>query len=412
MSWYEKQLSLVQGWMQHPVYTTDNTVITIWSIIVILSLFSLLALATVKLGDALKSALRGKTALPESSLRLFTRLAQIAIIYFGGTVILDVSDVDVSAVQVFEFTSGIFKLPLIPVGEQPITLWMITFVVVLGYTLLYFTSKMQRWLAETLNKRPSLDYGTAQSISSIFRYALLGIGFVIILQAAGIDLSTVTVIAGALGLGVGLGLQNIVSNLVSGLVVMFERPVKVGDRIEVGGVQGDVIKLSLRAATIRTNDNIEIIVPNNEFINGNVINWSHSSRDVRVNIPVGVSYSADPETVKECLLKSADDCECVLDSPKPDVIFDGFGDSALNFELRVYTRTHANKPRVLKSILNYRIFKELADANIEIPFPQRDLHIRSSYMEKFKKDSDNGAAEEFSGKNSSRSFEASINAKN
>ena len=266
MSWYEKQLSLVQGWMQHPVYTTDNTVITIWSIIVILSLFSLLALATVKLGDALKSALRGKTALPESSLRLFTRLAQIAIIYFGGTVILDVSDVDVSAVQVFEFTSGIFKLPLIPVGEQPITLWMITFVVVLGYTLLYFTSKMQRWLAETLNKRPSLDYGTAQSISSIFRYALLGIGFVIILQAAGIDLSTVTVIAGALGLGVGLGLQNIVSNLVSGLVVMFERPVKVGDRIEVGGVQGDVIKLSLRAATIRTNDNIEIIVPNNEFI--------------------------------------------------------------------------------------------------------------------------------------------------
>ena len=356
--------------------------------------------------------MRGKTALPESSLRLFTRLAQIAIIYFGGTVILDVSDVDVSAVQVFEFTSGIFKLPLIPVGEQPITLWMITFVVVLGYTLLYFTSKMQRWLAETLNKRPSLDYGTAQSISSIFRYALLGIGFVIILQAAGIDLSTVTVIAGALGLGVGLGLQNIVSNLVSGLVVMFERPVKVGDRIEVGGVQGDVIKLSLRAATIRTNDNIEIIVPNNEFINGNVINWSHSSRDVRVNIQVGVSYSADPETVKECLLKSADDCECVLDSPKPDVIFDGFGDSALNFELRVYTRTHANKPRVLKSILNYRIFKELADANIEIPFPQRDLHIRSSYMEKFKKNSDNGAAEEFSGKNSSRSFEASINAKN
>lgn len=101
---------------------------------------------------------------------------------------------------------------------------------VLGYVLVYFTGKMQRWLAEKLNKRPSLDYGTAQSITSILRYALIGIGFVIILQAAGIDLSTVTVIAGALGLGVGLGLQNIVSNLVSGLVVMFERPVKVGDR--------------------------------------------------------------------------------------------------------------------------------------------------------------------------------------
>lgn len=416
MGWYEKQLVILQEWMQYPVITTEHTVISVWSIIVILSLFSILALATVKLGDAMRSTLRGKTAIPERTLRIFTRLAQAAIIYFGGTVILDVSDVDVSAAQVFDFTSNIFKLPLVPVGEQPITLWMITFVAVLGYTLVYFTGKMQRWLAETLNKRPNLDFGTAQSVSSIVKYTVLVVGFVIILQAAGIDLSTVTVIAGALGLGVGLGLQNIVSNLVSGLVVMFERPVKVGDRIELGGVQGDVVKLSLRAATIRTNDNIEIIVPNNEFINGNVINWSHSSRDVRVNIPVGVSYNADPEKVKLCLLKSVQDCESVLDQPQPDVIFDGFGDSALNFELRVYTRTHANKPRVLKSMLNYKIFEELSKADIEIPFPQRDLHIRSSYLEKDREKSSSKGSDssgELSGSNgANRSFEATINTKN
>ncbi|MBI1271876.1 mechanosensitive ion channel [bacterium] len=271
-------------------------------------------------------------------------------------------------------------MPLIPVGEQPITLCMLTFISVLGYVLIYFTGKLQRWMAEKLNKRPSLDYGTAQSITSILRYALIGIGFVIILQAAGIDLSTVTVMAGALGIGVGLGLQNIVSNLVSGLVVMFERPVKVGDRIEVGGVLGDVVKLSLRAATIRTNDNIEIIVPNNEFINGNVTNWSHSSRDVRLNIPVGVSYSSDPETVRECLLAAAEDCKMVLEDPSPDVIFDGFGDSALNFELRVYTSTHVDKPRVLKSALNFLIFQKLKEADIEIPFPQRDLHLKSGFL--------------------------------
>lgn len=411
MNWYEEQLSRVINLMQHPVIITEHTVITVWSIIVIVSLLSLLGLATVKLGNAIKSMLQGKTALPERTLRIFTRFAQIAIIYFGGTVILDVSDLDISATQVFELTSSIFKLPLVPVGKQPITLWMITFVAVLGYTLLYFTGKLQRWLAQTLNKRPSLDYGTAQSVSSIFRYSILAIGFVIILQAAGIDLSTVTVIAGALGLGVGLGLQNIVSNLVSGLVVMFERPVKVGDRIEVGGVHGDVVKLSLRAATIRTNDNIEIIVPNNEFINGNVINWSHSSKDVRVNIPVGVSYSADPEKVKTCLLNSARECEGVINSPKPDVIFEGFGDSSLNFELRVYTRTHANKPRVLKSMLNYSIFKELRKEDIEIPFPQRDLHIRSSIFQNQPDREESISSNSSVEGNGDKSLEAAINAK-
>lgn len=381
MNWFTENLGTLSRLLAHPVFVNQNTEITVWSILVLVSLFSLLALSVTFLGERVKEAVEKSSNLPHTTVSLITRVSQALIIFFGSTVILDASDVDISASQIFEFTSTLFKMPLIPVGEQPITLWMIAFVSILGYVLIYFTGKLQRWLAEKLNKRPSLDYGTAQSITSILRYALIAIGFVIILQAAGIDLSTVTVMAGALGIGVGLGLQNIVSNLVSGLVVMFERPVKVGDRIEVGGVLGDVVKLSLRAATIRTNDNIEIIVPNNEFINGNVTNWSHSSRDVRLNIPVGVSYSSDPEVVKKCLLSAAEECKMVLEFPEPDVVFDGFGDSALNFELRVYTATHVNKPRVLKSALNFLIFQKLKEADIEIPFPQRDLHLKSGLKE-------------------------------
>ena len=381
--WNQWQLG---SWINHPVLVTDTVEITVWSVIVLAVLFTGLAIAVLKSGALFKDILKRRTGFSDGVVAILTRIFQLMVFYFGGSIVLDVSDIDVSAGQIFEYTSTLFRMPLIPVGEQPITLWMILFVTVLGFALTYFTGKLQRWMAVKLRNRPSMDYGTAQSVTSIARYLVLAVGFVVILQAAGIDLSTVTVLAGALGLGVGLGLQNIVSNLVSGLVVMFERPVKVGDRIEVGGVLGDVMKLSLRAATIRTNNNIEIIVPNNEFINGNVVNLSHSSRDVRMLIPVGVSYNADPKKVKECLLKAANECEDVLRSPEPDVVFDGFGDSALNFELRVYTSTLASKPKILKSNLNFLIFEKLQDADIEIPFPQRDLHIRSSFTQSLKEE--------------------------
>lgn len=377
MNWIKEVSQSISAWLEQPVFTSLNTEVTVWSLIVLVTLLGLLLISVAKLGQVTQELLKKETALSDKSVTVITRLIQICMTYLGGTVILALSDIDVSASKIFGYTSTLFTMPLIPVGAQPITLWMITFVAVLGFVLVYFSGKMQKWLVDKLHQRPSLDYGTAQSITSIARYGIIAIGFVIILQAAGIDLSTVTVLAGGLGIGVGLGLQTIISNLVSGLIIMFERPVKVGDRIEVGGVCGDVIKLRLRAATIRTNDKIDIIVPNNEFINGNVINWSHSSRDVRISVPVGVSYSADPEKVKDCLLAAAKDCKDVLKNPKADVIFDGFGDSALNFELRVYTATHYNKPKVLKSTLNFLIFKKLTDAQIEIPFPQRDLHIKS-----------------------------------
>jgi small-conductance mechanosensitive channel len=228
--------------------------------------------------------------------------------------------------------------------------------------------------------KPGIEFGAGHAIAVIARYIVVAIGFVVILQSAGIDLSAITVLAGALGLGLSFGLQNITQNLVSGLIVLIESPIKVGDRIEVAGITGNVTKIALRATTICTNDNIEIIVPNSQFISGNVINWSHSSRDVRVSVPVGVGYNSDPEVVKSILLKVAEQNEGVLNEPSPSVIFQDFGDSSLNFVLRVFTRKFISAPAVLQSDLNFAIFKEFKAHGIEIPFPQRDLHIRSSVL--------------------------------
>jgi len=228
--------------------------------------------------------------------------------------------------------------------------------------------------------KSSLDLGTRTAIGTITRYSIILIGLMIILQTVGIDLSTITVLAGALGVGIGFGLQNITNNFVSGIIILFERPIKVDDRIEVGNITGDVVRISMRATTIVTNDNISVIVPNSEFISSKVINWSHNDRNVRFNIPVGVSYNEDPQKVKELLLSVANDNDAVLKEPLPDVIFSEFGDSSLNFVLRVWTSTLIQAPKVLKSQLYFEIFKRFREVGIQIPFPQRDLHIKNEEL--------------------------------
>lgn len=193
----------------------------------------------------------------------------------------------------------------------------------------------------------------------------------------GIDLSTITLLAGALGVGIGFGLQNITNNFVSGIIILFERPIKVGDRIQVEDIIGDVVKISLRATTVVTNENISVIVPNSEFISTRVINWSHNDRNVRFNVPVGVSYKEDPQKIKEVLLSVASDNRFVLKNPEPDVIFVEFGDSSLNFVLRIWTSEMIQKPKILISEIYFEIFKRFRENKIEIPFPQRDLHIKT-----------------------------------
>ena len=266
---------------------------------------------------------------------------------------------------------------LFQLGDTEVTLWTLVYVSVLFAILVLVSRQLKRWIARSLAAVGGVEIGMRQSIATIVRYIVVAIGLVIIIQSAGIDLSTLTVLAGAAGLGIGFGLQNIINNFVSGLIILFERPIKIGDRVDVGSVHGDVVSISARATTIVTNDNIAIIVPNADFISGKVTNWSYTDRKVRFDVPVGVSYECDPEVVTRLLLEVAKAHNGVLATPRPDVLFEEFGDSSLNFTLQVWTRDYSAKPRVLKSELNYAIARIFKENDIEIPFPQRVLHVRT-----------------------------------
>jgi len=270
-------------------------------------------------------------------------------------------------------------LPVIKIGTTDLTLWTIIYLFLLLFILIYITGKIRRWVIYRLLSKSKIDLGVRISVGTIIRYIILVIGFVIALQTVGIDLSTFTILAGALGVGIGFGLQNITNNFVSGIIILFERPIKVGDRIEVGKIRGDVVRISMRSTEIVTNDNISIIVPNSEFISSTVINWSHVDRNVRLNFPVGVSYKSDPEEVRKTLLLVAGENPGVLKEPKSDVLIEEFGDNAILFNLRVWTREYINRPGVLKSQIYYEILKRFKQNNIEIPFPQRDIHIHPEH---------------------------------
>ncbi|MBX7218369.1 MAG: mechanosensitive ion channel [Blastocatellia bacterium] len=281
----------------------------------------------------------------------------------------------------FNFVWRTMEHPLFKLGQTPISLWTVLYVIVFTVILMKLTQRLKHWLVSLILTRRHIDVGVGEAAGSIARYVVLVVGLMVVFQTVGIDLSTVIALAGALGIGIGLGLQNITNNFVSGLIILFERPIKIGDRIEVGSVNGDVVDISPRSTTVVTNDNIAIIVPNSEFISSRVINWSYRDRQVRFNFPIGVSYSANPDEVRTLLLEVAAEHPGVLKNRKADVLLQEFGASSINFVLRVWTQSYTQTPGVLRSELNFAILQKFRQHGIEIPFPQRDIHIRSSAIE-------------------------------
>lgn len=270
------------------------------------------------------------------------------------------------------FTTNLFNL-----GDSKITLGTILYFLISFVILTFLAKRFRNLLVNKILVKANMEKGARNSIGLITRVMIMFIGSIFIIQSAGIDMSSLSLLAGALGVGIGFGLQNITDNFISGIIILFEKPIKVGDRIVVGDTEGDVINISVRATTILTNENVSIIVPNSEFISSRVINWSHNDRNIRFDIPVGVSYKEDPEAVREVLMKVAEENEHVLKHPLPHVFFDEFGDSSLNFTLAIWTSTHTDKPRRLKTELYFSIFEKFKEKGIEIPFPQRDVHIKS-----------------------------------
>lgn len=264
-------------------------------------------------------------------------------------------------------------------GENPFTTKTFLLLVLSLFLLFYVSSKIRKVLVHKIFPRYDLDIGVSQSIATIVRYLLIVIGLIIIFQTTGIDLSAIGLLVGALGVGIGFGLQSITNNFISGLIILFERPIKVGDRIEIDDLAGNIVDISARATTIITNDNIAVIVPNSDFINTRVINWSHNNRRIRLNFPVGVSYNEDPEKIRNLLTEVANANPGVLSSPKPYILFEGFGDSSLDFKMLVWTTEYIDRPKILRSELYYEIFAKFKEHNVEIPFPQRDIHLKSGF---------------------------------
>ncbi len=231
-------------------------------------------------------------------------------------------------------------------------------------------------LEEDVLPRLPLPRGVPASISILTNYTILAIGFLIALTAAGIEWSKFALLAGAFGVGIGFGLQNVVNNFISGLILIFERPVKVGDTVEVGILKGIVKRIGIRSSTVRTFDGAEVIVPNGTLIQSEVTNWTLSDQLRRIEVKVGVSYGSDPNQVLKILKKVADDHEGALEYPAPMVLFLGFGESSLDFSLRVWTSDFDNWIQ-FSSEISLQVHNALKEAGIEIPFPQRDLHLRS-----------------------------------
>jgi potassium efflux system protein len=247
-------------------------------------------------------------------------------------------------------------------------------IVVLVMTLLA-TKNLPGILQVVLLQRFGLGAGERAAISTIVQYTILVIGGTFIFKIIGVGWGNIQWLVAALGVGIGFGLQEIVANFISGLIILFERPIRVGDAVTVGDISGIVSKIRIRATSITSWDRKELIVPNKEFVTGRLVNWTFSDPILRVEIPVGIAYGSDTEMAKERMRKVAEANEKVLRDPPPSVLFMGFGESSLDFELRAHTKFDTMLS--VRDELNMAIDKAFREAGIEIAFPQRDIHIRS-----------------------------------
>jgi len=231
-------------------------------------------------------------------------------------------------------------------------------------------------LDETVSGR-KLSRGVQRSIGQLIRYFIVFVGFVLTFIILGFDFTKATIILSALGVGIGFGLQGIVNNFISGLVLLFERPLTEGDTIEIGDTWAEIRKIGLRATVVRTFDEADLIIPNADLINNQVTNWTLTDRKVRLRVPVGVAYGSDVPLVVETIMSCAREQKDVVKSPAPEVLFMNFGDSSLNFELRVWIQDIDGRLRV-NSELYHEIERKFRELNVVIPFPQRDIHLHGN----------------------------------
>src|SRR6266487_2715305 len=267
-----------------------------------------------------------------------------------------------------------------PLPAVSLSLLQIFLLIALLVAVFWISSRTKRFLFNRFLVNSGLDRALQYAIAQIISNVVLVVGVLIVLENTGIHLGALAVFAGAVGVGVGFGLQNIASNFISGLVILAERPITIGDRVEVAGIAGQVEHIRARSTVIRTNDNIMMIVPNTKFIDSPVTNWTYGDRRVRFRIPVGVAYGSDVAKVRDLLLAVAHEDPHTLKEPAPGVFLEQFAENSIDFKLVVWSSEMSARPSRYRSDLNFAIEKKLREARIEFPFPQRDLHIRGGVL--------------------------------
>ena len=267
-----------------------------------------------------------------------------------------------------------------PLPAVSLSLVQIFLLIGLLIAVFWISSRTKRFLFNRFLVNSGLDRALQYAIAQIISNAVLVVGVLIVLENTGIHLGALAVFAGAVGVGVGFGLQNIASNFISGLVILAERPITIGDRVEVAGITGQVQQIRARSTVIRTNDNITMIVPNTKFIDSPVTNWTYGDPRVRFRIPVGVAYGSDIVKVREALLAAGRENPNTLQEPAPSIFLEKFGDNSIDFELVVWSSEMSARPSRYRSDLNFAIERKFRESGIEIAFPQRDLHIRSGVL--------------------------------
>jgi small-conductance mechanosensitive channel len=266
--------------------------------------------------------------------------------------------------SVFESIARFFNAGIAGSEITPLRLLV---VLVLMSALVWATRKGTRLFVDRVLARRGVDVGLREALGAILRYGLLTLGCLVILQGAGIDLTSLNVLVGAIGVGLGFGLQAVTSNFFSGLIILFERPIKIGQRIEIAGVVGQVREIAARATTLVTDENVAMIVPNSQFITERVTNWSRPDALTAYTLTFHVAHSSNPDLVRRVLLSAAEAHDDVHADPPAEVEFVEIGLASLRFQLQVWSSAHLNSAGRLKSDLNFEIWRGLKAAGVAAP---------------------------------------------
>ena len=291
---------------------------------------------------------------------------------------------------------AVLNYPILSMGDYTLSSAQLTLSIVLFFGILFASKLLQRTITRVLSRRSRTRPDQIYTFTRVIHYIFIFAAVLVSGSALGLNYSKLTIIAGALSVGIGFGLQNIVNNFVSGIIILFEKSLKIGDLIELeSGVFGEVIEVNIRSTLIRTSDNVDILVPNSEFIGGRVTNWTLTDAVRRFRIPFGVAYGSDKALVKKAALEAAANVKWTLNEEATDRIprvwMTGFGDSSLDFVLAVWVSSDVVKrPSSMTSDYLWALDDALRKYDIEIPFPQRDLHFRTSSDSPIKFAIDNG----------------------